>query len=637
MGLPSFLENLDPAIYQSDNYVVLDTETDTTGGHYGVATKQQNGLLLACWRIGLTRGLVKAFWGDEFSQHLLLADIAAADFIVAHNAKYELGWLLRCGADLRKILPFCTQLAEYVLYGNLASGDEVMPPRSLSLDACCRRRGMQAKDPVVDIMIKQGVNPRDIPRAWLEARCRQDVLTTEQLFLSQRAALARTGRLPVQYTRCLLTPVLADIEFNGMHLDKARVDAAYEEYKARMTELSARMEALTGGINWRSSKQAAAFIYDKLAFAELTRKDGTPRRTASGARMTDQKTLAALKAETDEQQAFLELRKELGKTAAALSKNLEFFVGTVREGTGRFEAEFQQTKTATHRLSSTGVPVKFEMFPDAKSVQLQNSPRAFKKLYSARSDGWKMAEADGAQLEFRVAVQLGYPQPDLQGLQDIRTGHDVHVFTASSLNAITSDKVTPAQRQDAKSHTFKPLYGGQKGTKAQERYYKAFRERYPQINLAQRRWLTDVLNTKRLVTPWGLRYYWPYAKTSKSGYVNVTSAVFNYPVQALATAEIIPIAVVYFWHRMAEYETGMMLVNTVHDSLVAEIEPGMEETFKGLALQSFTRDVYQYLDKVYGMPFKVPLGCGIKIGDFWGEAEEQSFNVYPDGRVEKAK
>jgi hypothetical protein len=81
---------------------------------------------------------------------------------------------------------------------------------------------------------------------------------------------------------------------------------------------------------------------------------------------------------------------------------------------------------------------------------------------------------------------------------------------------------------------------------------------------------------KKLVTEWGLRYYWPYAKRDpRNGYVNVTTAVCNYPVQALATAEIIPIALVYLWHRIgAEGLDGFMrIVNTVHDSCPTEVHP----------------------------------------------------------------
>jgi DNA polymerase I-like protein with 3'-5' exonuclease and polymerase domains len=358
--------------------------------------------------------------------------------------------------------------------------------------------------------------------------------------------------------------------------------------------------------------------------------------------MTSQKAMDQLVATTDAQREFLTLRKEIGKVSAALSKSLEFFMGVCKERGGVFHAEFNQTTTATHRLSSSGIAMHFDLFkrkdgkPAAKRAQFQNLARAFKVLFRARREGWLMAEADGSQLEFRVAAFLGQ---DKQAMADIENpDYDVHMFTASELNKVPLSEVTTggteSMRQKAKSETFKPLYGGTKGTPDQERYYRAFRQRYPELAATQEAWVYEVLNTKRLVTPWGMQYYWPQASMSRSGYVNVTSSVYNYPVQALATAEIIPVALVYFWHRLRERNLmdRIVVVNTVHDSLAAEIAPDAREEFTQLAKQCFTTDVYNYLDKVYKLCFNVPLGCGIKIGPRWGKGDEVKFNVWNTGK-----
>ena len=178
------------------------------------------------------------------------------------------------------------------------------------------------------------------------------------------------------------------------------------------------------------------------------------------------------------------------------------------------------------------------------------------------------------------------------------------------------DKRAKEVRQAAKSETFKPLYGGTKGTPAQERWYKAFKLRYHELVLTQKGWIHEVLRTKELRTPWGLRYYWPHASINSNGYVNCGNAVANYPIQGLATAEIIPIALVCFWHRTRELrDQGMLrIVNTVHDSIAVEIAEGIRGEFTEIAKQCFTTDVYEYLERVYGIRFDVPLGCGIKIG-----------------------
>lgn len=654
--LPSFLSDLDPSIYLSDNYIVLDFEVDTTHGDYGSPVHSDNKMLLGHWRVGKGHKLYggdKAggtVWGDEYSAEwdALRDALSSARFLVAHNAQYELGWLRRMGVDLRSVLPFDTQIAEYVLLGNLAAGAKElgMLPVSISLDACAARRGLPRKDPVVDVLIGNGINPLLIPKPWLGARNQLDVETTELLFLRQREELQRSGRLPVQYTRCLLTPVLADVQFEGMALDGDRVQAAFEEYTAKQETLQAQMDLLTGGINMNSPKQKAEFIYGKLGFKELTNRRGEPKRAPGGGRLTNDKALQQLKVTTLEQTRFIELRSALSKVSAALSKNLLFFKGVVDEYGGQFFAQIHQTRTATHRLSSTGIPLVFKSLltaegkPSTRSVQFQNTPRDFKKLFKAKRPGFLIVDPDGSGLEMRAAIQLG---DDRQGIIDIDSNHDFHTFTASVLNGIGLTEVTTeganSQRQLAKPDTFKPLYGGTKGTAAQERYYAAFRARYPDIDETQQAWLAEVLRTKQLVTPWGLIYYFPTAKVNKNGWSNVTSTVYNYPVQTFATAEIVPIALVYLWHGIRErgLEQDVFIVNTVHDDAPCEVRANKVEAFIDLAKQAFTTDVYRYLEKVYKIQMKVALGVGIKAGEHWGEGKEQQFNIYPDGREVKIK
>ena len=650
--LPSFLENLDPNIYLSDNYLTVDFEVDTAHGDYGSAVHPENGIIMGSWKLGKD-GEIKSHWGNEFDWQCLLDDIEKVDFFVAHNAKYELMWLKRCGLTLQDVLVFDTKLGEYVLLGNRASSDEPgMRPLSTSLDMCCRRRGWEIKDPVVDSLIHHGINPVRIPRPWLQGRCEQDVDTTERLFRDQRQRLSSTGRLGVVYTRCLLTPVLSDMEFQGMCLDSDRVDEAYASHVEQLGKLQTEMDEITGGINWRSPNQVAELLYDTLGFEELRNRSGEPIRNKpnkafpNGAPKTDKDTLAKLVAKTPEQRAFVRVRKIIGKVGSALSKNLEFFQGVCRESGGVFKAVFNQTRTATHRLSSSGIPMMFEMFDKPKTVQFQNLPRVFKPLFKAKKKGWKIGEADGSQLEFRVAAHQGR----CDSAKDIIVHNkDVHSLTMKVKHNLDDVELFQLQKDNpkkfkewrtgSKSWTFQPLYGGEGKTKKQKDYAKAFREAYPGITETQKKWASEVGFTKMLVTEWGLRYYWPIAKYRRDGTLNVKNSVYNYPVQALATAEIIPIAAVYVWHRI--YEEGLqdkiIPVNTVHDSVISEIHPDHVGDWERISIQAFTRDVYTYLEAVYGIKFDfVPLGVGLTAGDHWTEGEEKSYNIYYDGHMEQA-
>lgn len=620
---PPFLENLDAGIYYSQNFVVLDLETDTSAGDFGRPIYPENRVLLACWRN--QEGVLRSHWGNELEQQELFADIERADFVVAHNSIYELGWLNRGGADISRILPFDTQLAEYVLLGNLVSGhaDSGVAPVSISLDSCAARRGWARKDSAVDVPMGHGINPVYMPRRWLEDRCKQDVETTYDLFLHQREALGNTSRLPVLFTRCLLTPVLADIQSEGMQLDAARVRAEYDAHTAALAGLEQQITAITGGINVNSPKQLGAFIYDKLRFRELCDRRGNPKRTDTGQRSTGAKVLAALTAESREQKDFLKLYKEQSKLADAISKSLNFFKGVCETNNGHFHADLNQTRTATHRLSSTGIPSQYG------SVQFQNLAKTFKRLFCASRKDWLIAETDGSGLEFRVAGFLGQDPQIMADLKDPR--FDPHITSLAAMEQKdydglydgyrAGDSKLKKLRDGAKADTFKPLFGGSKGTKRQERWFTEFKRRYSVLESVQKSWVDEVLRTKRLVTPWGMQFFFPNARMSSSGYVNVGNAVYNYPVQCLATAEIIPIAIVYVWHMIHErgLEKLIRIVNTVHDSIVVEIHPSAVVTYREIVKECFTTRVYTYLKQVYGLDFNVELGLETTIGPHWGE------------------
>ena len=610
MNVPDWIENPDPNIYLSDNYITLDVE-NTIIDNDGSPLSKDNSLVLSCWRQG---GVERSIWGNECDIEELLKVISGVDFIVAHNAKHELQWLKRAGLELQSVVVFDTLLAEYVLAGNTTV--------ALNLGAVAKRRGYGSKDPYVDLCMKAGICPSTLPRSWLKKRCVLDVAQTEGIFKQQLAELQASDKLKTLFTRCLLTPVLADLEFNGMHLDKERVNDAFNTHTRRHSELGRELEAFAGGINFRSPAQLSAFLYDTLGFSELKDRRGNPIRTPSGGRKADAATLGQLKAGNNRQREFIRVWKEYVQLASALSKNLEFFKGVVEENGSEFLGQFNQSVTKTHRLSSSGRRVKFDMFDKAKSVQFQNMPRAFKSLFSPRTEGWDMAEIDGAQLEFRVAAQLGH---DKIATDAIVSGFDVHSYTAEVLTANKQE----TSRQDAKAHTFKPLFGGNSGTRAEKAYYAAFKDRYKGITSWQEDNIYHVLTAKSLVLPSGLEFYWPDTRIEGGDYITNSTQICNYPVQSLATGDIIPIGLVKLWHEMKARKMQSFLVNTIHDSAIAELHPDEHDEFAEVSSVALTDYVYTYLRDVYDYKWAVPLASGLKIGKHWNEGVETLYNSTP--------
>lgn len=615
-SLPEFILNPRPEVYLDDSYVIVDFETTTYGK--GLAVYPRNRIIACAWRFG--EGLRSAGqrfgWepnktyyrrAGEFDYADLVDFLCRAKFLVAHNSKFDLQWLSRCGLDLTNVLVYDTLLGEYVLGGNLWLLSQ------LSLGAISKRRFGTGKVDLIRAMWDVGIATEDIPESWLERYTVNDVELTERLFLQQRADLASLKLLPVVYNRCLLTPVLADIELNGMQLDADLTRSKFAEVETKFLTLERELTSITGGINFNSGPQVAAYLYDTLKFEELYKRQGgkwVPDRTDTGRPRTDGEAIDKLKAKTKDQKRFQELYGEYKNVYSELTKYLRKLLACCDEASGLLYATLNQSSTQTHRLSSTGLDY---------GCQFQNFPRAYKPLFKARTPGWLVGEADGAQLEFRDAVHLGR---DAVGLYDITHGTDIHLVTAS---VIWPDEDAKSRRQDAKPHTFKPLYGGQSGTEAEKRYYKFFREKYKGITAWQQKNIDYVLENKVLITEWGLRYYWPDTVMDRSGYVRNSTAICNYPVQAQATAEIIPMAVVCFWHRLKRSGLKMFLVNTVHDSLVVELPREEINEFHALSKRTLIDDVYHLLRALYGIRFTVPLGAGVKVASHWGGKDAHEY------------
>lgn len=596
--LPSFLAAPDESVYWRGNYVVLDFET--TNRNKGSALDETNELVLASWCVN--GGKMRSKRGTEFEQDELVGDVLQADFIVAHNAKFELGWLRRCGVT-KPLLVFDTMLADYVIGGNRWLYSK------LSLEQCLKRwRIKHKKESVVSRMIRTGICPSTIPAPWLQHYCEKDVLAAHALYLEQRTYFMGAPKLlSTFYTRCLTSYVLSEIEPEGMMLDEAAVVEEADKLEREVAALENELNTITGGINLASPKQLGEFIYDRLGFTQGASRGN--KKASAASRSTDEAAIRALQPTTAVQHRFIDAFREHRSKSSALTKYLRKFRQCCSERGGILKAVFNQSNTATHRLSSSGMEYR---------TQFQNLQREYKPLFRAKRDGFRIAEADGAQLEFRVAAHLG---GDIAAIEAISNGVDVHTETAAVLGVT---------RQEAKSDTFKPLYGGRRGTPAQERYYKYFRDKYAGITAEQDRWVHEVLATGKLETAC-LDFYWPDTRMERSGYITNTPAICNYPVQSLATAEIIPIALVYMWHMLRARGARTTIINTVHDSVVAEVPEEEVQLFTDLARLCFIEVVYWYLSYMYNIRFCAPLGVGVAFGSKWGDSEakksEQKFNA----------
>ena len=319
------------------------------------------------------------------------------------------------------------------------------------------------------------------------------------------------------------------------------------------------------------------------------------RDVAAAGFKTDKETLA-------ERQ--LELSGDALQFASAYVRYnaLRMYLGTFVEGiknnvdeSGFIHPEFMQCVTATGRLSS-------------RNPNFQNMPRGntfeIRKVVESRFEGGKIVEGDYSQLEFRVA---GFLAKDSQAYIDVREGTDVHSYTAS---------VIGCTRQEAKAHTFKPLYGGTTGTEAQQRYYRAFKDKYEGVT----QWHDDLQREaveKRVITlPSGRQYAFPDARWTKYGTATYRTNICNYPVQGFATADLLPAALVKLDKLFRENNLQSVICNTVHDSIVLDVHPDEFDICIKLMREAML-SLPEETQRRYGVKYDMPVEIEIKSGDNW--------------------
>ena len=270
------------------------------------------------------------------------------------------------------------------------------------------------------------------------------------------------------------------------------------------------------------------------------------------------------------------------------------------DANGFIHTEFMQCVTATGRLSS-------------RNPNFQNMPRGstfiIRKAVESRFKGGYILEGDYAQLEFRVA---GFLADDPAIRDDVEAGTDVHSYTAS---------VIGCSRQDAKAHTFKPLYGGVSGTEDQKRYYNAFKEKYNNVTKWHERLQKDAVIKKYIELPSGRQYAFPKARWTEWGTATDRTAICNYPVQGFATADLLPTALVRLSRMMRTRNMLSVICNTVHDSIVLDVHPDEKEACINLLAGCMLAIPTETLNR-YGFEYNMPVGIELKMGKNWLDLEE---------------
>jgi len=306
----------------------------------------------------------------------------------------------------------------------------------------------------------------------------------------------------------------------------------------------------------------------------------------------------------DEAVAFLTDLKRLSAVSSYLSAFVEG-IDTFTKPDGFLHVGLTQHITATGRFSG-------------RNPNMQNMPRGgtfpVKKVFVSRWKGGHILEADFAQLEFRVAAFLAQ---DPVAIEEIATGFDVHSYTAK----VISDAGQPTSRQDAKAHTFAPLFGatGYGRSKAEEAYYIHFNEKYEGVAAWHKELGNEAIRFNKITNKSGRQYAFPDVKRNARGGVSHFTMIKNYPVQGFATGDVVPVVLIEMEERMKHLKS--CLVNTVHDSSVADVHPEEKDEVLQI-IEDMNDDLTNLIEKSYGVKMNVPLLLESKIGPNWLDVQD---------------
>jgi len=394
-----------------------------------------------------------------------------------------------------------------------------------------------------------------------------------------------------------LSAVLARMEARGISLDTEYLLQLSEELGKEISYLEAEIHRLAGHpFNVNSRDQLEVVLYDEL-------KLSPGRKTQTGRRSTAASALEELQGQHQIIERILAYR-ELTKLK---NTYLDPPPKLLHPKTGRLHTRFNQTGTATGRLSS--------LDPNLQNIPIRTEiGRRIRKAFRA-APGMKLVVADYSQIELRVLAHLS---GDENLIKVFREGKDIHTQTAAWMFGLDLDQVRGEQRRAAKTINFGVLYGMSAHRLSNELaipYAEAerFIERYFASCPRVRAWIEQILADARqkgyVETMFGRRRF---VADLDSRIRSVREAAermaFNMPVQGTA-ADLMKLAMVKLQPELEGLEAHLVL--QVHDELLVEAPAHKAEQVAGV--------VREVMQKAWAL--EVPLEVGTGIGENWLEAK----------------
>lgn len=369
-----------------------------------------------------------------------------------------------------------------------------------------------------------------------------------------------------------LSLVLYDMEKEGIIARKDKLKEYGDQLQDRIYELEQSIfEAAGHEFNILSPKQLAVVLFEELQLPG-GKKTKTGYSTAAD-------VLEKLAPQHEIVGQVLEYRG-LCKLKSTYADGL---AGYIKED-GRIHTNFNQTITATGRISSTepnlqNIPMKMEL------------GRSIRKVFVPK-EGYVFLDADYSQIELRVLAHLS---GDEQLIEAYKTNQDIHSITASKVFGIPFEEVTPLQRRNAKAVNFGIVYGissfglGQDlsiSTKEAASYIEQYFQTYPKVKSFLDKQVEEAKEKGYTTTMFGRRR--PIPELSSSNFVQRSfgeRVAMNSPIQGTA-ADIIKVAMISVWKELKDRGLSSRLILQIHDELLIETKKEEETTVKELLIRN---------------------------------------------------
>jgi DNA polymerase-1 len=396
-----------------------------------------------------------------------------------------------------------------------------------------------------------------------------------------------------------LVPVLVDMEWHGVLVDRERLAEISRGFAAELAELEHQLYRAAGTVfNLNSTPQLRTVLFEKLQLPML-------KKTKTGP-STDFEVLEQLAAMGHDVPRLLIEYRELAKLK---STYVDALPGYINPKTGRIHTSFNQTGAATGRLSSSE--------PNLQNIPIR-TPRgeAIRRAFVA-DPGCVLLTADYSQIELRLLAHLS---GDPAFLQAFGQGGDIHRQTAAIIFGVAQEAVTPEMRARAKTINFATIYG--QGSFALSRQLgispdqaKEFITQYFTRFAGVRAWLDRTIATAReqgyVETIFARRRYIPELRDRN---FNVRAfgerTATNSPLQGSA-ADLIKIAMIRIAQAFRERGLAARLLLQVHDELVVEA-PEAEQSVAGDLVKSHMEGAAE---------LRVPLVVTLGVGRNWVDAK----------------